>query len=124
MPDDDELTILRKASEGLLYPSESDEPFEVFRWTAEGPEPQARHVLTQAGKASSEEVEEITLADFFEGLSEHEDADRFKQLRQAIETHLRDAKVFRIGSIQIEVYIVGTTRSGQWAGLHTKSIET
>jgi hypothetical protein len=122
MPDD-ELIILRSASEGLLYPSESDEPFEVFRWTAEE-QLQAHHVLAKAGKEKDENVEEITLAEFFEGLSEHEDGERFKQLRRAIENQLRDVKVFRVGSIQIDVYIVGATHSGDWAGLHTKSIET
>jgi Nuclease A inhibitor-like protein len=123
MPND-ELTILRIASEGLLYPSESDEPFDVFRWTAEGPEPQAHQVLAQTGKKPDETVEEISLSEFFEGLSEHEDAERFKQLRRVIDGQLCNTKVFRIGLIQIDVYLVGKTRAGDWAGLHTKSIET
>jgi hypothetical protein len=126
-------TALTKASKGLLYPSETDAPFEVFVWhDATGPLTTAK-LLALAKQAPASPVAVTTIDDFFaplvaeadwHGREEKAIVQKFKQLRQAVEAQLADAKVFRIGAIEITIYLVGKTRDGDWAGLKTMAVET
>jgi hypothetical protein len=117
----DELDQLRKAVDGLLYSSESDEPFEVFRWPAMTHDP-ASAVAAHAPKGAT--IKEQSLDAFFADLMGSDEAARFDQLRLVLESLLKSARVYRAGSIEVDVFILGTLRSGEWAGLHTRSIET
>ena len=80
------LTALQNATKGLLYPSETDKPFEPISWgKADGdltPQKVAALVKAPAGTA----VEAQSLADFFQYLiadgTEH--AKEFRQLQQVI----------------------------------------
>jgi hypothetical protein len=117
---DDVLKILKKASAGLTYPSETDAPFEPFVWEGKGT---ARdQVAARAGKGKP--IEEVAIDAFFKELEESDDAERFKQLRKVLEEQLQGLKVFRVGKIRIDVYLIGQAKSGKWAGLHTVSVET
>src|SRR5437879_623342 len=119
----DELEILRKAAEGLEYPSESDAPFDPFLWKANGCRAEAV-IAAHAGK--DHKLQEVPLDHFFAQLNDSQDADRFRALRRALESQLTNVRVFRAsdGSAKVDIYLVGKTRSGNWAGLHTTSIET
>jgi hypothetical protein len=119
----DELDSLRRASAGLEYPSESDTPFDVFVWKGNGRRVE-EVVAEHAGKGRT--IEETPLDRFFAQLKDSEDADRFELLRRALESQLSGVRVFRAsdGSAKIDVYLVGKTRGGDWAGLHTVSVET
>ena len=117
-----EIEHLRRASAGLLYPSESDCPFEVFVW--EEPELTPQHVAAHSGKDKDQKVEEVSIGAFFDELAETQEAQRFHELRRVIESHLRDVKVFRVGDIEIDVFIIGRSPSGHWVGLRTQSVET
>jgi hypothetical protein len=33
-------------------------------------------------------------------------------------------QVYRVGSVEIDVYIIGVIPDGEWAGLYTKLVET
>jgi hypothetical protein len=123
MPDD-VLGSLEEASKGLLYPSETDAPFKPFRWKARQDELSADEVLALARTKAGTEVEEVPVKDFFAGLADGEDAERFKKLRQALEKQLKGLRVFRVGSTKIDVYLVGKAPDGDWAGLKTISVET
>lgn len=124
------VTALKKASKGLLYPSESDEPFTAFSWgKAEGP------LTAEAVRklAKREPVEEVSLADFFKDLTTDQDwheakekaqVQKFRALESVIRENLTDAKVFRVGETNIDIYVVGKTPDGEYAGLRTKSVET
>ena len=46
------------------------------------------------------------------------------KLQQAVDQRLSGLRVFRIGEVNIDVYVVGRTADGQWAGLKTHSVET
>jgi hypothetical protein len=128
----DPLVALRMAAKGLLYPSETDAPFRAFAW--KGTEPlSARTLRKKSRKSQTTEVRETTLEDFFENLTQdqawHDDDDRrtvarFRALRKTLEEHLTDPKVFRVGSVNIDVYVVGRAATGDWVGLKTKSVET
>jgi hypothetical protein len=53
-----------------------------------------------------------------------DDAERFRQLRLVIEKNLSGAKVLRVGSEKVDVYVVGRTAGRPSAGVHTTSVET
>jgi hypothetical protein len=66
----------------------------------------------------------VPLDQFFGGLENTDEAQRFRQLRRVVETDLSGAKGLRLGSPKVDVYLVGRARSGAWVALHTRSVET
>ena len=118
---EDELQALREASRGLLYPSESDEPIEVFAWDTKEPDAKAA-VAARAGR--SQAIEEAELGESYAELESSDEGDRFKALHQVLLKTLSDVRVLRVGKVQVQIYVVGKTRSGLWGGLHTVSVET
>jgi hypothetical protein len=123
MPTPDEtLDVLRKAISGLTYPSESEEPFDVFVWPGNGT---ARdQVAEHAGKGRR--IEEVPVETFFTQLDEADDAPRYRQLQGLLVSLLKDLAIFRAGGgeVRVDVYLLGKMSNGQWAGLHTVSVET
>src|SRR5690349_15910635 len=114
MTDEQLIEELREAARGLLVMSESDYPLEVFNWGAAEPTPEFLRGLT--GEAADAPVETRTAADAFRVMvSEPEwknaeqlaEARRFKKLVRLLEQNLADLKVFRVGLINIPVYVVG-----------------
>ena len=55
---------------------------------------------------------------------EREAAKRFQHLVSVLKHNLSQLQVFRVGSINIDAYIVGVTPGGDWMGLSTKLVET
>ena len=41
-----------------------------------------------------------------------------------LKQNLGDLKVFKVGEVNVDVYIVGKTGSGKWAGVRTAAVET
>lgn len=122
-----EVRALREASAGLQYPiSESDAPFDVFRWPAgQGGGTTAREqVAAKAGAGRA--VDEVPVDRFFAQLDGAEDAGRFRQLRRVAEAQLSGLQVFRAAgtNAKVDVYLIGRTGTGEWAGLHATSVET
>lgn len=131
MTDEQLIEALREATEGLTFMSESDYPFEVFNWGAA--EPTAASVRGLAGEGADAPVETRTTADFFRvSASEAEwknaeqltTARRFQTLQRLLEENLNDLKVYRVGSINIPVYVAGRAASGNWLGVSTRVVET
>ncbi|MDB5290344.1 MAG: Nuclease inhibitor-like protein [Phycisphaerales bacterium] len=120
-PHDDLLEALKMATNGLLYPSESDEPFEPFRWKRTTDDP-AKEVA--AHDKPGAKIREQSVDEFFAGLAESDDAKKFADLRRELESRLSGLRVFRVGDIEVGVYLIGKTPSGDWAGLRTTSVET
>lgn len=120
----DELTFqsaLTRAAQGLLYPSESDAPFEAFQWKAGGSDPRA--AIAAQGKRA-DEVSEISIDAFFAQLIAGDQGPEFARLKNVLQSQLNDLRVLRVGQIEIDIYLIGKTSAGDWAGLHTVSIET
>lgn len=119
---DPTIEALRKAVDRLTYPSESDEPFDVFQWNAGG---SAREqVAAHAGK--SRRIEEASIEPFFAQLDDADDAPRYRKLQQLLTTTLRSFTILRagVGEVRVDVYLLGKLESGEWAGVHTVSVET
>ncbi len=122
---------LKQATADLVWTSESDYPFEVITWN-QGIEitPAA---LFKDSTFADESIETISLDDFFAPVLQTEDwygqeelanVDRYQKLVSTIETNLLEVRVFRIGEVEIAVYIVGKTADGDLVGLKTQVVET
>ena len=77
-------------------------------------------LVVAAGRA----VEEVPVDTFFAELEGTDDPERFAALRKALEATLTDLRVYRAGSRKLDVYLIGRTPSGAFAGVHTISVET
>jgi hypothetical protein len=117
------LDALRKASKGLRYMSETDAPLQPFVWKESG-ELTHERLKKQAGVTVDEAIEESMLDGFFRAVPS-EDRPKFQKLAQVLKEQLSGIKVYKLGEeAEQEVYIVGKTKDGRWAGLKTSVVET
>jgi hypothetical protein len=125
------LDTLKQATEGLLYTSESDYPFDVFLWQTNTLTP--KQLLTKTKHAKNTPVQVGDFAQFFAQVTEEKDwygpeekekVAKYKQLVNTLQTLLSDIQVYRVGEIEIDVYLVGKTSEGSLAGISTKVVET
>jgi histidine triad (HIT) family protein len=118
------VEALRKAARGLLLPSEADAPLKPFLWEGAGGKLSKDRVRELAGAGEDAPVEETTLDDLFQAVPD-EDRPQFEQLAEAIRQQLSGVKVYKVGDeAERDVYVVGKTSDGQWAGLKTRVVET
>ena len=59
-----------------------------------------------------------------EGTDESPRAASFQSVVRTLRENLTDIRVYRIGEINIPVYILGRSGSGSWLGLSTRVVET
>jgi hypothetical protein len=128
------IDILQQASEGLLYMSESEYPFEVFLWDdSKHKDITPEFVLQKIGLSLDTPVEVIKLESFFEVAIAEQDwhsledkitVKKYQNLVRVLKDNLVDIKVLRFGTINIDVYIIGKTPDEYLAGLSTKVVET
>jgi hypothetical protein len=122
-PVPDVLDALRKASNGLLFPSEHDARLEPFLWPDGGDVSQAT-VLKHAGSAPGAGVEETTIDAFFRVVP-HADRPKFDPLLKVLREQLSGVKVYKIGAgAEKAVYVVGKSGEGSLAGVKTTVVET
>lgn len=117
------VQALEQAVNGLLYISESEAKLEPFLWEA-GKDLGPQRLLELAGAARGTAIEETPLADFFRTVSA-EDKPKFDKLAQVLEEQLSSVKVYKLGDeAEKQVYVVGKTSDGKWAGVKTTVVET
>jgi Nuclease A inhibitor-like protein len=123
---------LSEALTGLIYISETDAPIEPFEG---GPAAAAtaENLLPRIGASGDSQVEERGFEEIFARLTRvYEGADeehiaraaRFTALKGLLEQNLSDLKVFKVGRINVDIYIVGLDGEGNLTGVKTKSVET
>jgi tRNA A37 N6-isopentenylltransferase MiaA len=126
---------LERASADLLYSSESDRPFEFFSLAYPGrrSSPAAEDFARLVGADETVRVEERSLTDFFarhSATSDPYDSEaqklrpRYEALMRLLTTRLRDVKVYRLGKIEVECYVLGLDGNDNLAGLKTVAVET
>jgi Nuclease A inhibitor-like protein len=122
---------LKQATTDLLWSSESDYPFEIVSWEL-GIELTPSDLFSNIYDTDLE-IESITLTDLFEPVLTIEDwyeqveldlVDRYTNLLDSIDTNLSEVQVFRVGEVEIDIYIIGKTPTGDIVGLKTRSVET
>lgn len=122
-------TKLENAASGLLMMSESDYPFTYF--TTEATAIDENLMLSLAGKTEGAIVERTTIdhllrnmANTSSGSVNQETAQKFINLSDTLKLELTGLTVYRVGEVQVDVFIVGQTSEGTVAGMRTKLIET
>ena len=123
---------IEKVAEGLYYISETDA--EIFPFI--GNKAQAvtvEEILKETESAADTAVEERDFNEFFARLTEMQDwfgeeetavADKFAELKKLLEENLKDIQVFKIGKIQLNIYVVGLDSESNLIGIKTKAVET
>jgi hypothetical protein len=113
--------------------SESDYPLEVIRW--DGSEQLSPEYLRNVAGSGllGESRGDLTLDEFFrvpageqewKGEEQLAEARKYQRLRQLLEENLTGIKVYRVGEINIGVYVVGMSAEGNWLGISTRVVET
>ncbi len=136
MQNDALLKQLQQETKGLRYTSESDAPIQPFVWPkADVGAAELTPDTVQKYKhlPSGQKAQEVKFADFFQPLTESQSwygpeekatMQAFQTLVNTLQSNLTDLKVFQFGDAKKEVYIVGKTASGDYAGVHTQAVET
>ncbi len=130
------LALLRDASQGLVYSSESDRPFEPF--IIKAPKLNHDYTATQFAETLNPDVpiahaEERSLENFFARHTDTSDPydsgaqairPRYEALVECLLRNLDAPKVVRIGRIEVACYVAGWAPDGNVVGLRTVAIET
>jgi len=117
-------------SEGLLFMSETDAPLTYFELAPEKsqhwPPSTAAQFLQLIKEDPATHVEKLAPGKFFRDLQPgNEDReDQMAGLQKAMTGELQNLEGFRVGEIQIQIFVLGTDDSGKVAGLRTLSVET
>ena len=119
---------------GLLWISESDYPFEVFIWEfGEGISLNNEVVLKITKHSLDTTVKVIEFEVFFRlviteknwhNAQESEVVRKYQKFVSIMKQYLSDLKVYKLGEVRKNVYIVGKTNTGDYVGVATVSVET
>jgi Nuclease A inhibitor-like protein len=124
--------LVDKAIEGLFYVSETDSPFYFFQF-GECKTVNPKIIRECLNLDNSISVEERSFDEFFSRLVHEKDwfgereksiAAKFSTLKLLLKKNLTEVKVFRIGRIQIDIYVAGLDLENRLTGIKTKSVET
>lgn len=119
--------------EGLLYPSESDEPVTYVHrpWPAENLSVEAFKALFEI--APTDFVEEHDglafwrpVSDLYPWYTEEEVArtQAFNALKTLLNTSLAQIHYFYVGQKVVDIYVVGLAEDGQLEGITTRAVYT
>jgi hypothetical protein len=117
-------------SEALLFMSETDAPLTYYELSMEKskewPPSTAGQFLQLIGEDPATHVEKLAPEKFFRDLrpGNEDREDQVAALQKALTGELRDLEGFRVGEIQIQIFVLGTDNSGKVVGLRTLSVET
>lgn len=121
---------LQSAITGLIWQSETDAPFQVCSWS--NPTGQILSPVLLLAKTNHDPdtpVKVVTLEEFCApGLHLAGDSsnqpEKLQSLMTTITNNLSTIQVYRVGDIEIEIYIIGVDPEGNWVGVSTQSVET
>jgi hypothetical protein len=120
------------ACEGLIYVSEIDAPVMPFAASVTG-EITREAILHELGRDANESVEMIDLNDLFDRLTAMKDwfgeretkrAVSYRELKDLLEASLTGLKVFRVGVVRVDIFVVGADKNGCVMGVTTTAVET
>lgn len=123
---------LEKSVKDLWYMSETDAKVEIF--AGKKADSVTKEILVEQINISSEtNIEERDFAEFFENLTkiqgwygeeEKETAAKFSTVQKLLEENLKNLKIFKIGQIEIDIYVVGLNSQNILTGIMTRAVET
>lgn len=123
---------IKAAAGNLYYMSETDAEILLFVGK------QAKAVTIEELRNQTETapdflIEEKNFSEFFAPLTTMQDwfgdeekaaAEKFTDLKNLLEANLRNLSAFKIGKIQIDIYVVGLDARNNLIGIQTKAVET
>jgi hypothetical protein len=130
------VPALTDAIADLFWISETDAAFDIIQWpdkTLTGDTLDAATVQQWLNLPADMAIETCDVESFFAIATEPQDwhgeeekaiTKRYQALVKLIRSALTQSQVFRFGTINIEIYIVGQTTDKLWLGLHTQAVET
>ena len=127
------LEEIQAAIQDLRSPSETDSTFEIVHWKKQGTARSSADLLSLIGKPSGLPIQDVGLEKCFQDLTQnHEwhDADgkktveKYRKLLTVLKERLTDVKVFKVGEVVIDIYIVGRTAEDDWVGVVATDVET
>lgn len=132
------MTEARKQVEselsGLLFRSESDYPLEFISWQRKPDTAVDDNFVREQLRAGQDaNVEEADAEELLDNCCKIEPwfveeelavAQGFQRLRQLLNQHLKNLRLFRVGNIEVTVVLVGEDEQGNLIGFKTTSIET
>ncbi len=123
---------IKKITSDLYYTSETNA--EIFPFTGKKVQAvTAQEILNQSGNNSDAVIEEKDFTQFFAHLTEIQEwcgdeekaaAAKFSELKQLLVKNLKNLRFFKIGEIQLDLYVVGIDAENNLMGIMTKAIET
>ncbi len=122
---------LDDASSRLLYPSETDAPIHAISPDAVARMPSTEDFADVIGMTARPAVRAEPFEVFMQPLTsgdastpaEQLRAARFRSLERALRAQLTDLRVYRVGTVDVKVYVVGLTACGELAGVETTALE-
>jgi len=117
-------------SEGLFFMSETDAPLIYYELDPERskqwPPSTGGQFLQLIGEDPEAPVEKLAPEKFFRDLrpGNEDREDQVAALQKAMTGELRNLEGFRVGEIQIKIFVLGKDNSGRVLGLQTLSVET
>jgi len=117
-------------AENLLFMSETDAPLEYFELSPDKskqwPPSTGGQFLSLIGEDPATHVEKLAPEKFFRDLrpGNEDREDQVAALQKAMTGELRNLEGFRVGEIQINIFVLGTDDTGKVVGLQTLSVET
>ena len=116
----------------MYYISETDAEILPFMGSA-AESVSKEEILRQTKNALDTPVEERGFSEIFKRLTKIQDwygeeetaaAAKFSALKELLENNLKDLKVFKVGTIELDVYFVGLNKDNILMGIKTKAVET
>ncbi|MGD9563516.1 MAG: nuclease A inhibitor family protein [Pyrinomonadaceae bacterium] len=117
---------IENACRGLVYVSETDAEILAVLDTT-GRLSATEFVGTTSGTESSPASEffaRLTKERDWHGDSERRSVRRFMELEMLLAANLEKLRMFRLGHIQVEIFVLGYDAKGSVCGIQTKAVET
>ena len=117
-------------AEGLLFMSETDAPLTYCELdpaaSKQWPPSTGGQFLQLIGEDPEAPVEKLAPEKFFRDLrpGNEDREDQVAAFQKAMTGELRNLEGFRVGEIQINIFVLGSDDSGKVVGLRTLSVET
>jgi hypothetical protein len=124
------LAEIRKSTDGLTYMSETDAPVEPYSgWRADTVDicnfiQGAARAVKHEKLAPKKFFDRLTTVSEWFGPEQTETARRFSELEKLLSENLSELTVFKIGHIQIDIFVVGLDADKNLIGIKTKAVET
>jgi hypothetical protein len=127
----DAIKLISNAAKGLYYISETDSPFVVRVMPGSGSiEDRLKDMLNRDPDTSIEKQDLDyffrNMVKIYEGATAEDElhVKAFIRLKEVLQQSLKNIVVYRLGEINIDAVIAGTTAEGQLITLTTKLVET